>query len=283
MNKNICKRLLVSIFLPKRNWHLLIKELKSFIKQLAQTEKLLAYKLAFDYQIDEHIRVTLVVPSKKAAAIAELTNERLKKFFITKNLLPALSDNPNRSIFMPPLNNTLQYGFFSIDEDQNLEILEQAFSTLIIEAFADEKIDDEMIITFAIYILFDCYKLVKRVGTVAASKWQIYYKSIVNGLTTEEANVQLIEDQYSLQETDLYEIYTNIIDGSALDDIRWIETWEEAFNKACANIALDKHAPLLCAQVNNIINQQLSLSPNLQIIISSFVLKTIAKSEKINS
>ncbi len=283
MNRKTGKWLSVSVFVSKKKWHLLMGSLKVFLEGICDNDSLLLYKIVFGYQPVESIKLALYVPARKAHIVSGLTDIYLKDFFLTNKLLPTENKIKDTTIFMPYLNNTAQYGLhtcFLAKDPKSTSELEHSFSTLLLNAFGDESIDDEAIITFAVYILFANYSLLKKADPAISNSWKKYYQHIIAELVTDEFNHELIEEQYGLLEETLDQIYSNIENGLILNEIPWIGLWEKVLKSALINTGRCKNASLLFAQVNNLIIQQLSLNISSQILINSFVLKTLEKSEQ---
>ncbi|WP_345106294.1 glycosyltransferase family A protein [Mucilaginibacter panaciglaebae] len=270
-----------SIFISRNKWHSIIKNvIKPLVNQLFSEGDLVYYKLGFNYQSGENIRFSLLVDGKKKRTVAQIVDQCLNNFFKAKNLSLSINNDLDRTSFMLFHKNSVQYGLYStiIDtEYEYLQSLEQAFSTCIMEAFANDVVDDELILTFVLYVLFNCHKVIKRSGPEVIEKWLDYNGYISESLTTTEDNSKLIQDQYEALSDAVNEIYSDVVNGSVMNDLAWINTWEDVFNNTWKKVLSNSNPSIFFCQLDQIINQQLNTDINFRALVNVFINKTLDK------
>ncbi|MDR6784089.1 hypothetical protein ABIE26_002522 [Pedobacter africanus] len=281
MKTNSYSWLHVSVFVLKNNWHLAIKGvIQPFIKYHFEKGDFLTYKLTFDHGSAENISLSLLVPDKKEGVVAQSLDQSLKSFFKEEGFSAILNSKQNNTLFMPPLTNSVQYKLcpaFVNPEIKHLQILEQTFSNLMIDVFAEELVDDEMILTFSLYILFDCYKLVCATDHSSGDKWQMYYQHQASYLKTIEFSDQPLQEEIVSMEAAVNEIYLDISNTVMLNDLNWISKWEDVFGKIWEEEYNRNREILFFSEINLIITQQLNLNIGYQLLLSTFVNNTISK------
>lgn len=276
------KWLSISIFIPKCEWHLVIANaIKPLIFQLYKNETLFASRLGFNNELGENIRLSLHVSYENKHDVALKVDAYFRDFFKRKQLLPTEKVTSNISLFMPFFNNTIAYGLYTVDFDRDhryISALEDVLSEAILEALADCVIDDEITLTFALYVLLSCYKIV-RTNPFTNNKWRTYYEYVTDNLKSSEFTDQFIEENYELTKAMADEIFLDTLDSPSSSDQPWIKKWENTFSKTWLKIKKDENVAVFFAQVNDIINRQLALNLMSQLLLSAILNKTITRND----
>lgn len=278
------KWLSISVFVAKCNWHILLKDvIHPYINMLFDEDKIISFKLQFDYLCGENIRLALLVPNHLAYKVAKKTDIYFKAFFKKEQLLPISNEGPFNSVFMPYPQNTVQYGLYStsiLSESDDLLIFQQAISEAMIEVFADDNIiDDEIILTFGLYILFGCYKIIRSSNLLFEESCLALYKAQTESVKTLNIDHDLIQVKYDELSSNIDEIYADVMNPLTYDNLIWLGKLEVALIKMIEVIRDKKHEMVFFNQINFLLNQQLGLNDFSGMLLNIFIYRTISKQD----
>lgn len=157
--------LCTSIFCKKSRWHILLQEIALLKKKMRLEESGFSSRLEFNYVCGENIRFALLVHEEQADCYVKQIDDYFKHFFSVSNFFVQPVTLPVEGIFLPFLENTIQYGLYksdSFDLDGNIwesRSTASLFSDIMIEGVAGGEIDDEVIVTFALCLKIALLKI----------------------------------------------------------------------------------------------------------------------------
>lgn len=270
MKKN--KWLAISIFTAKNNWSSLLKNgIHPLIDLLFNNKDIISFYLQFNDVKSEHIRLALLVPGNLTNKVAPKTDRYFKDLFKDNELSPVSTNDASNGIFVPYLKNVVHYDLYStslLPVSGDLLSLQEAFSWSMLDAFSDSVIDDDLILTFCLHVLFSCYKVLPE------SERLLYAREMVN---LDKASDDFIGDNYNDLHTSILDVYNDVMVPSTENTLEWLTKWEHIFKKIYT-AACDSNDELICLiSTINIIYQQLGLSNLSIILLNRLVLKTLSE------
>lgn len=269
MKKN--KWLAISIFSAKNTWPSLLKNgIHPLIKMLSDNNEIISFNLRFNDTNSEHIRLTLLVPPHLTYKVTQKTNIYFKDLFKDNELSPVSNNGASNGLFVPYLKNRVFYDLYStsmLPLSGDLLTLQQGLFESMPGAFSDDIIDDDLIITFCLHVLFSCYKVVPE------SERLLYAREQIHG---DETGNDIFDERYHDLFTSAGDIYNDVMNPSAANTLVWLITWENAFKSIYA-AACGRGEELTCfIQAVNFIHEQLGLSKFSIELLNSLVLKTLS-------
>jgi len=268
MKKN--KWLAISIFSAKRNWPFLLKNgVHPLIDQLTNNNEIISFNLQFNDTNSEHIRLALLAPGDLAYKVAKKADICFKELFKENELsLASRSDSLNQ-LFVPYLKHKLHYDLYSttiLPVSGVLLTLQQGLSWSMLEAFSDGAfIDNDLILTFCLHILFSCYKVIPE------SERVLYVKEY---LSRHDIGYYFFYFKYNA--TAIGEIYNDVMNPLAENPAIWLNKWEEAFKRMYAVASDNSQQLIYFNQAVNFIQLQLRLSAFSMVFLNFCILKTLS-------
>lgn len=261
-----------SLFCSKSVWHILLaKAIKPFL--LKYKFFFVAYAIEFNYTCGENIRLTLWCKKNHAKNLSLKSDLFFKTFFLDTKLPSRDIKLPIDGIFLPFDFNTIRYGLFAPDSPN---VVSGEFSNIIIDVLGENEIDDETIITFAIYLYLGLMRTQKdyniREPLVAFTKV----------VPSDNGNIspQFLTDKYEAHKALLLEIYDEVIFGkrsSLKKNTPWLDRWlglcEDRFNQ-------DTEPAIVWASVSLLLSKQLGVSDNMNLLIDYFLKHVAARDIK---
>jgi len=272
MKKN--KWLAISIFSPKNNWPSLLKNgISPLIDLLWNNNEIISFHLRFKDLNSEHIRLSLLVPSNLTYKVAKKTEIYFKGLFKENELSTASKNGPLKGMFVPYSEYTVHYDLYStsmLPNGGDLLTLQEALSWSMLGAFSEDVIDDDLILTFCIYILFNCYKMLPASGRLLYAKDQLTRHVV-------EAGYDIIENEYNDLRSSIHDIYNSVMDPLPEKTVVWLNKWENAFKKTYTAACHNRQESTCFDQAVNLIYQQFKLSKFSIVLLNSFILKTLSE------
>jgi len=213
MDEKKYKWLSISLFIPRTNWqHILRNAIEPYLNILLGEKYLIDFKIKFDYSGGENIQFALLVPISAALTVAKKTDRYFKIFFRENNFLPKISvDDSFDQVFMPYPQNTIHYGLFRVEnlfESECDLLINRGFNETLIEVFSEDLIDDGMILTFALYLSFYCYKAIISECPNMVSLLSDHYRKEL--FYIDALNDNLINEKYNELNLSVTEIFNDI-------------------------------------------------------------------------
>ena len=272
------KWLSISIFVPTDKWHSLFKEvIQPFVDKLSEEERIYSFYVGFGYLGGEHIRLALLVSKRSAYEVAKYIDGYFKEILSRLNFVELPTDPIYDGIFSPVPQNTIHYGLFStttLPKVGSRLALQQAFSKAILTALSEEIVDDDIILTFALYIHFICYKVFPELKHSLLKE-----NFLITKIRQEEYQVQKNSDndlsdiKYKMLLEGMHEIYEDVMNPSNLEgQSSWIESWQNTFHELLLSTNNRKEGDTLFHYVNLLINQQLVLGGFSSAVFAKFIL-----------
>lgn len=185
--------LATSLFCRKSNWGKLLAEIDFFLNKWSEN-RLSTYLLEFNYLSGENIRFALLAPAELADFFAKQLDKYFKDAFLRSGLSINSAIPAADSIFMPFPENTIQYGLYVPDDIYELNKYSFApkLSELMLEGLKKEEIDDDLIITFGLYLTLVFVKVFIKDRPQLVAELLNFYTSSDN-----ERNVGLERTQFA--------------------------------------------------------------------------------------
>jgi len=252
----------ISIFSAKENWHLILKNgISPLLDNLSRGNKLESFNLEFSYSNGENIRLSLLFQTVQKKAVL-----RKIDFFLREPVARYLT---NRIEFDSCSTN-------AHPKSDELLIIQQNLSQAMLEAFSEELIDDDMLITFATYILLCSYKYTPY-RLIFSRKWSSHFKAKTEHVRGIKVNQELIKAKRDELQTHLQDIYFDILNPQIYKDFKWINTWDIWMNKLSRSDLDEEIAWQIFENLNVAISQQLGLNEFLTSLLNASVHNTLLK------
>jgi len=247
--------LCLSVFAKKSDWHfLLMVAIKPILTLLEQKGELISFKVCFSHFGGENIGIALLVKRSMATRVAKEVDFLFKDFFRRHDLIPVLKEGPFESVFMPYPQNTVQYGLFSTN-DYNSQ-LSEALSRTMIDGLAEDKIDDEMLLTFSVYILFLCYKAMMPAEVNIVE----YYSACTAAVEQNIETYDLFKSKHNELNLTLREIFNDLDQPFNKNGLHWLSHWNIAYLNALAGATNCFEQLTLLKKTEGLLKEQLGLN-----------------------
>jgi hypothetical protein len=220
----------ISLFCQVGNWHILLNEgIKPFLQMPFVQASTDAYDIRLGYHDHggEHVAFSLLTPLSNAERLAQNTDKFFTQFFQTHLLSTPAPSYYGKTLFMPIPCNSVQFGLYSIinEQEENVHVFQSsALSRIILAALAEESLDDETIVTFALYLYF---ALIEAIGTCTNSGHSTIQDELtiqLSSLPMEELS-EIINDRYLANKPTIDSIAADFFSGQS-DDISWLSEWK---------------------------------------------------------
>jgi hypothetical protein len=264
MKKN--KWLAITIFSAKNNWSSLLKNgIQPLLSMLFDNNEIISFYIQFNDINSEHIRLALLAPGNLTHKVASKTNVYFENLFKDIEGSPVSNNGASIGIFVPYLKNTVHYDLYStsmLPLFGDLLALQQKLCQSMLDVFTEDVIDNDLIETFCLYLLFSCYKIVPESERLFYAREQ-------------ETLNDFFDDGNNDVLTSVNDIYNHVMNPSAENTLEWLNKWEHVFKKMYA-AACDKGQGLTCFNTTvNLIHRQLGLSKLPIKFLNRLVLKTL--------
>jgi len=217
--------LVTSLFCRKSNWGKLLAEIDFFLNKWSETGFLNTYSLEFNYLSGENIRFALLAPAEFADFFAMQLDKHFKDAFLRSGLSVNSAIAPADSVFMPFPENTIQYGLYQPDYTDKLNKYSFApkLSELMLEVFRNEEIDDDLIITFGLYLTLVLVKVFIKDRPQLVAELINFYTNSDN-----ERNAALESKQFANNKEILSGIIIDIFGFHQESNAPcWLQKWSE--------------------------------------------------------
>ena len=190
--------LVTSLFCKKSNWGKLLAEIDIFLNKWSENRFLNTYLLEFNYLSGENIRFALLAPAEFADFFAKQLDKYFKDAFLRSGLSINSAIPAADSIFMPFPENTIQYGLYVPDDiyELNKHSFTPKLSELMLEGLKKEEIDDDLIITFGLYLTLVFIKVFIKDRPQLVAELLNFYTSSDNegnaGLEMTQNNIEIL-------------------------------------------------------------------------------------------
>lgn len=219
-----------SLFCQVGNWHILFNEgVKPFLQMPFVQASTDTYDIRLGYHDHEgeHVALSLLTPLSKAERLAQYTDTFFTQFFKTHPLSTPAPSYHGKTLFMPIPCNTIQFGLYSVinEQEENVHVFQSsALSRIILAALAEEPIDDETIVTFALYLYFAIIETIETCTNPEHSTIHDELTIQLSSLPMEELS-EIIHDRYLANKPTIDSIAADFFSGQA-DDISWLSEWK---------------------------------------------------------
>lgn len=275
MNTSAMSWIPITVFVSKAYWGPLIREVvKPFLETLSfERTFLISFNPTDEGQ--ESIRLAILVKKQDKDNITLQANAVFTDFFEVNKLFPeyaTIGKDVPTSIFMPNYNNSLVFNDFIAritPYPHYFRELENAFHLMVIAVFAEQTvIDEELILTFAVYTFFTCYKVICASADAYSRDWAWLYKQ---RLTTEHYNtIDTVDNAFV---TSAEEIYHQVFHG--VESLDWLAIWEKEFEKSC-KMALERdEIAFLFQQFDTLFNCTLGIQGRQELLLATIVSETL--------
>lgn len=264
----------LSIFTERKNWNLLLnKGVSPFLNKLSANYPLLSYKIEFDYFNRQNIRLSLLIPRLLSNRIEKMADKYFKEFFEKEQDFLIPTANHVSRVFFTYLESTSQNEL----NEANI-ILQQSISEAMLEALADEIIDDELIITFGLYMLFGSYKLIPNSSLYFAKKWFSFHTIQTEHIKGIKIDQDLIFAQCEALSSAVEEIYVEAMHITTIErNLSWLDNWEKSIHQILKKTTDEKQAWGILKQINLLINEQLGLNEFSTALLNNLVYVSLLK------
>lgn len=273
--------LLISIFSEQDAWHVALKNaVRPFLDMLSEMKAINLFNLQFEFEPRENIRLALLVPRCHVDQVIKRTDIYFTEFFSKQPFASIANVNIYNRGFEICTPNTVPLEWYAtviFSDNRECLLLQETFSQTMLEIFSDNVIDDSLILTFSLYILLGCYKIVPESKRLFIARSQFVHSFTgaehLNGV---EIDLHLIHNIYTELRTTVDEICQDIM-LSESKSLAWVNRWKSAFVKIFAT-AYDSNQELECfKKVIYFISRQLGLSQFLIVLLNRIVLNTLAE------
>lgn len=224
-----------SVFYNKESWHTLINDCLLPITTTLKGERSIEmFFLHFSKQQGDHIRVSILLNRENLDKVRELIQRKVATFISALPSITAPIQYPLPTIFTNFTNNTINFNIYKI---YPLEVdifaykdvinVRELITKCVTEALLNEKIEEESIFTFALYMQVSMIKahfLTKEDSLVALRE------ILNNSLYNSELKEQIVADRkildlYSENKELLGDIFREVWEENK--DSKWLTHWIE--------------------------------------------------------
>ncbi len=232
------KELTVSIFYNQEEWHILNTAfIIPLLDSLDKGNDNLQFNILLNSLNGSNVKLILLLPDDDFEDCKHLIDSKLRFFLSHNPSAPVSLSFPLKGFFMDFPNNTYWYNiyyqgsalWFNTMNDNNFKKIHACLSRTILNTLSNERIDNESIFTFSLYL---------QIGIVRAGSNNLKEaKKLVSGMLScfdqkEEKRMidsELAEDQlknlYSRNESILAEIFKDVWNRPCSADLAWLENW----------------------------------------------------------
>jgi hypothetical protein len=267
-----------SLFCTKNNWGNVLAAVQLFLSEENANNHIKAFTVEFNYMSGENIRFALFISTKKAVDLARHTDRWFKNYFATTNFTipePAL---PLPGIFMPFPEKTIQYGLYKVvinnlPEEKVEDSLPCSISRTIVHALKDEDIDDQLILTFAYYLLLGLIKTIVKSSQISITEF--YQSYIDNKNAPGVGGNDNMSGIISGNKDQLLQITDSIFNPQTQDDIPfWLDQWMNLCEREIRNQAVHTNTNAGEAAFRGIVYQvykHLGINSKMGSLLTSFL------------
>lgn len=241
MKKNTQTLICLNIFYAMCSWHFLLNKL---IKDLIKNKALAinSFSLYLSHDRGDHLQIILESTNEYEFLKLNLT-EAVESFLITNPSERTITRSNVQSFFMDYYNNTFWFEKYEAESTmkKKLHPIDAQISKTLINALTTEEIDNELILTFALYMQISLIKAV--FGTLENCKEklaEIIYNIDIN---ISEYKVWELKDNKEPTglSSSLIEIVNDIWQDQFYDEsTEWLKDWIEYFKLHFSNHSFDR-------------------------------------------
>lgn len=223
----------VSLFCQLENWHILLNEgIKPFLQMPFVQESAREYDIRLGYQGGEHVALSLLTPLSHAERLAQTCDTYFTHYFRNHLFSVPVPSHYGKALFMPIPCNSVQFGLYSIinEQEENLPVYTScSLSKIMLTALAEESIDNETIVTFALYLYFSLIATIQASTNVEQNTLQGELTRQLSSLPMEELS-EIIHGRYLANKPTIDSIAADIFSGQP-SDIPWLNEWKTTCKK----------------------------------------------------
>jgi hypothetical protein len=270
MQKENFITLYTSLFSAKEKWNILLQEgIKEFYKRY---EDLLSdCEVEFNYTCGENIRLHFSCEKEKAEIIAQNADRYFRIYFSQKGFEERNTTPPFDGLFLPFPSNTIQYGLYNKNErDPFLQNIGHTLSNILIDTLSDDIIDDESLLTLALYL---------QLGLICIVNLDNAYLDAQLKISLEDSDTVPFMKNYILNRNAYQEILSDVTTNweQPIEGFKWLTNWMYMCSRLLDNIG---NPEWVFHTISSQINKQLGFNKASQAIVSFLICQL--KKEKVS-
>ena len=228
-------------------------------------ESISSYSIDLNYLCGENIRISICCTSDNAETLSVAANEFFKEFY-TKNDFPEKNIHlPIDGLFLPFQCNTIQYGLHKKGYHNSVDF---QLSNMIVEVLADDVIDDESILTFALYL---------HLGLLSQLDVELALIDLKSYNMDTESNLidkELLYENYALNKVSFNEIYSDIFNRrreSLEDTSPWLDDWLQLCASELNSGGIIENKFGAVYEITTIINNHLGFDDSMKQVLNNLI------------
>lgn len=228
----------MSLFCNRSIAHHILKEsVQPFITQCRANHCLKGWFIEFNTTSGENIRLALLVPGQKAE-IASLDAKKYFTYFFKHLDFPSKNKLtfPLNGLFLPFPENSIQFGLYNVPDERNEVDVDRAqkVSHILIEALAENEIDEETVVTLCLYL----HLTLKKQVINSCPKNELPLKALYETTEadfTRSSGLPFFGKNLEDNQTVIREITDDIYNPEFSKEQTWIVHWENVCTEAINN------------------------------------------------
>lgn len=261
-----------TLFGRRQNWNRILRQIHILMNQPAFGLGATPFIVEFDYLSGESIHFSFLRKDDDYTDMLEYIDNFFKTFFLSLENKDDKFSLP--SIFLPIPYHSIQYGIYpplSINEDEAIVFEPQVlFSKIIIDAFSDEILADEIILAFSFYVLFGmCHVIITIQPSLQKKLFDIFFASPSSNNEERDA---FVRQKFDENKKILFDIAEDIMMNRETEFPKWLAQWLAFCKKRCLEPGSFE---ALCEQTIFIVRKQLSLNDDMFLVLSCFIWESL--------
>ena len=247
---------LISIFVSKQEWHNCIKNfLSPLIKDQFKATTLSLKNFHFNNDKGS-IEIVLVIEHEPSKNVLE----------VLKRCLSSKCNNEDYKIKHLVIEDN--------EKQQHTKLLiQQIIAAAIIDGLCDDMIDNDTLITFALYILLECYKALPdhQRASIARSVSADFIAQAEH-----QIDHRFYQVKYHVSRDAINEIYADIFTDD-FDTVKWLKAIEKGVFNLVQQAKTQKSLVNLFVNIAECLKDQLGLDSSLIMMINQFVFNILSE------